>query len=155
MARAGEIRAGSIDASALAAQLKGKALALAIFNIGHSLAPAAGLFVIAAEGMAQSLNPSGRGNPVQARMLGMVPLTDEPENAVFAIIRTGIADDMAALAINHAIVTESCKFSQNPEECIPHELHTWTIVVPMPGGVTIMPASVFSQTAGSTLKGKR
>ena len=61
---------------------------------------------------------------------------------------------MAALAINHALVTESCTFSQIPEESASHELHTWAINVPMPGGATIWPARVFSQPAGSTLKGK-
>ena len=55
----------------------------------------------------------------------MVPLNDEPDNMVFAIARTGIADDVAALAINHALVTESCMFSRIPEESVPHELHTW------------------------------
>ena len=84
----------------------------------------------------------------------MVPLNDEPENAVFAIIRTSIADDIASLAINHAIATESCRFSQNMEDCVPHKLHTWTIVIPKPGGPMIRPASMFSQPAGSTLKGK-
>ena len=147
MARAGEIWAESLDASVLAAQLKGKALALAVFSISHSLAPAASLFIIAA-------NTPGRGNPAQVRTLGMVTLNNEPDNVVFAIARTSIADDMAALAINHALVTESCTFSRIPEESVPHELHTWAINIPMPGGAAIRPASVFSQSTGSTLKGK-
>ena len=111
MARANEIQSDSLNASDLAAQLKGRALALVVFNIVHPAAPAVGLFLIAAKGTAQLLNAPGRGTPAKACTLGAVPLINEPNKATFSIARNGIADEAAARVTNEALVTESCTFT--------------------------------------------
>ena len=53
--------------------------------------------------------------------MGMVPLNKEPDGAVFAIART--ADNVAALAINHALITESCHFTRTPKSVPSHLGH--------------------------------
>ena len=63
MARANEIQSDSLNASDLAAQLKGRAFVLAVFSIGHPAAPAVELFLITAEGTAQLLNAPEWGTP--------------------------------------------------------------------------------------------
>ena len=71
----------------------------------------------------------------------------------FSIASANADSDVAVLAINLAIIEESCYFSRNSESA-PTGLHTCDIITPTTGGAMFRPACIFSQHSSGTLKGK-